>query len=1206
MKLFTRLILSVAVLGASFACTTDTTVELGIKLDSASQSQIVLSLESSRTQLGEKANGVYPLYWSEGDKIAVNGVASHEVPAESVGTPSAIFTLDSATYPYNIVYPAPAEGIAAVADGCYPVVFPATQLYQAGNIDNNSAVMYGYAEEGAQPTLHHLTGVLRFAVKGEETLASIVIKSQSGAIAGTYDVNCASGALTAQEGKGSNTITMSFGEGLTLGSEATPIYIALPAGEHGDVEVTLTATTREQMLVCFNTNGNKAVKAGIVREFGEFSFVNNVGSGNEFIIDSKEALIAFAADPTKSAIVTANIDMTGQAWTSIDGFTSTFDGGNFEIKGLSAPLFGSTNGTIKNVKLVDVNIASNGHMIIGAIACNLFAESGKSGLISDCSVSGTITINNSASILADSYPSTYEVAHFGGIVGSLHGATVSNCVNEAKIQVNAVAKANNAVVVHPFVGGVAGCASTATLAESAVYSTVTNCENKGAINYHDGATAQVLVPHIGGVVGGTTKENYGTISNCVNRGAIDFNSISGMVDTSLGIDGGLSMGGIVGSSYGAMENNNNYGQLTISGGKPKAIHLGGVAGTITPTKFLNNHNHTSGKITVDKSVLSWSINVAGLVAEYTNNSTVDDESVENCTNDGAVEVHASTDPAIAIGTYYYRVAGLTCYQNFTMRNCENKANGDITVSGNVILARKNDQPCYGVSGALAYMTTNGNPYKVVNRGDVNIYTNVSVIEGITDDTHCRLNISGCGGYITRNFQEQVANYGNITIGKPDVEQTINANGIFIAGILCHGSSVTCTAINEGNITIHNKVTLNSGKNIFVSTMHGYLSGSVGGTSTGSTNKGELICEGTYTSAGDGTFVGGIAGWVNGGTIANSSNEGNVTFSGTTTNTLYLAGVVGETGAACSLTDVSNSGVITNSKEAKNTGVTYLAGIIGYGAKATTFTRVANSTKADVKYGIVFSRQASKTGSSCDLRIGGIAARINGLVTTAEHLTNSAGLHIDGYQLGSSGISLGGIAGMFNNSAHLLKGLVQNSGEILYEGRCPKSNFGFAGCIATIGSGATTYENIVNTGNIIAKKAYSDSYPTGTAAKSMQIGGVIASISASAGAPLSNARCFCEMTLEEVPSVREVSGTTYTNSFGMILGGLSVGKVTNSHCGGRIYDEYDTENDKYKGKTLSAENYFKYIAGVDITADEAKAANCGYISNINATPTFSSK
>ncbi len=1196
MKTFTKLFVAVAVLVTGFACTTDATEDLGVVV--GGQTEIALSLEESRTQFGEKVDGVYPLYWSEGDKIAVNGVVSEALAVSAEGKANAVFTLNgNVAYPYNIVCPA-ADVVSAVASGCQAVVFPATQNYVAGNVDGKAVVMYGYAEEGETPTLKHLTGVLRIAVKGDATLASLSVTSSVGALAGTYDVNCANGELTAQAGTTSNTVSMSFGEGLTLGAEATPIYVAVPAGEYGIVSVTLATTSGEKMMIKFDSS-SKPISVGKVREFSEFEFSANVGADDLFVIDSKEALIAFAAAPTKSAIVTAEIDMTGVEWTPIDGFSHTFDGDGYAIKGLSAPLFNNTNGTIKGVKLVDVNIASNETLVLGAVACNLFANENKSGVVENCSVSGTITINNSTLALASSYDSTYEVAHFGGVVGSLHGATVSNCVNEAKIQVDAVAKADNAVVVHPFVGGVVGCASTVTLAEAAQYSTVKNCENKGAVNYHDGATGQVLVPHIGGVVGGTTKVNYGEVSNCSNYGAIDYNSMSGMIDTSLGIDGGMSMGGVIGSSYGVMEKNNNYGVVTVSGGKPKALHVGGVAGTITPIKFINNHNHTSGKITVDKSVLSWSINVAGLVAEYTNNGSVDDESVEDCTNDGAVEVHASTDPAMVAGTYYYRVAGLTCYQNFTMRNCENKANGDITVSGDVILGRKNTQPCYGVSGALAYMTTNSYPYNVVNRGDVNVYTNVSVIEGVTDPEHCRLDISGCGGYITRNFQENVANYGNITIGKPDVEQTIKANGIFIGGVVAHASSVNCTSINEGNITIHNKVNLVSGKNIFISTMHAYLTGTIG---TGSTNKGNLVCNGTYTAATDCfVCVGGVAGTVDGNTLATATNEGNVTFSATTASPSYIAGTIGKVGDTCKLTDVSNNGVVNITKDAKNTGVSYVGGTIGYIAKSSTLTRVSNSAKNGVEYGLIFSRQASKTGGSCDLRIGGVVGRMSGVLTTAESVTNSAGIHVDGYQLGTSGLSIGGVAGMLSNDAHVLNGLVKNSGKILYEGRCPKSNFGYGGVIATVGSKATKFENVINTGDIHAKKAYSDSYPTGTAAKSMQIGGVFAFIPATS--LVSNTKCFCDMYMDDVPSVRDISGTLYTNSFGMIGGGILENVIKDSHCGGRILTYYDTEDEIYKGVTLNKDNYFDYIYGAATTSEVAKAANCGYISSIDATPVF---
>ena len=128
------------------------------------------------------------------------------------------------------------------------------------------------------------------------------------------------------------------------------------------------------MSVLFKSNGDKAIKAGIVREFNEFVYETNVDESAEYIIDSKEALIRFAMKPTKSATVTANIDMTGYNWTPIEGFDAlVFDGGNFEIKGLNAPLFGTTTSEIKNVKLVDVDLCSNNVATYGAIACKILA-----------------------------------------------------------------------------------------------------------------------------------------------------------------------------------------------------------------------------------------------------------------------------------------------------------------------------------------------------------------------------------------------------------------------------------------------------------------------------------------------------------------------------------------------------------------------------------------------------------------------------------------------------------------------------------------------------------------------------------------------------------------------------------------------------------------------------------------------------------------
>ena len=74
MKRFTSIICTVVALAIS-ACRTDSGFDSTIVNDSSS---ITVSLEQTRTSLGVKSDDIYPVYWSEGDRLAVNGVLSEE------------------------------------------------------------------------------------------------------------------------------------------------------------------------------------------------------------------------------------------------------------------------------------------------------------------------------------------------------------------------------------------------------------------------------------------------------------------------------------------------------------------------------------------------------------------------------------------------------------------------------------------------------------------------------------------------------------------------------------------------------------------------------------------------------------------------------------------------------------------------------------------------------------------------------------------------------------------------------------------------------------------------------------------------------------------------------------------------------------------------------------------------------------------------
>ena len=121
--------------------------------------------------------------------------------------------------------------------------------------------------------------------------------------------------------------------------------------------------------------------------------------GNKYIVSSPAALQAWATemrnDPTQSLNCTlaADIDLTGQDWTPIQGYAGTFDGDGKTITGLNinqatgsnVGLFASIaeGGTVKNLTLDNVGITAGSN--VGAIAGE------NRGTIENCSVSGSVT-----------------------------------------------------------------------------------------------------------------------------------------------------------------------------------------------------------------------------------------------------------------------------------------------------------------------------------------------------------------------------------------------------------------------------------------------------------------------------------------------------------------------------------------------------------------------------------------------------------------------------------------------------------------------------------------------------------------------------------------------------------------------------------------------------------------------------------------------
>ena len=238
---------------------------------------ITLSLETSRTTIGEKVDGFYPLYWLPEDKVGCNGLVSCHTAIDDSSNEVATFSFNTTTQPpYHIIYPAQPEDIMAMKEGCYPIVFKAKQHYMNNTFDPAAApIMYCYATDRFA-SLTHLSGVLKLSINGNgEALSHIVVSAEKGYISGIFDLDCETGVFTAQDGNVSNQIEVYFDGGLQLHPEdAAPIYITIPSGSYGKVSLSIYTTDGISMTVLFDSD-KRPISANSIREFQAFTFYAN-------------------------------------------------------------------------------------------------------------------------------------------------------------------------------------------------------------------------------------------------------------------------------------------------------------------------------------------------------------------------------------------------------------------------------------------------------------------------------------------------------------------------------------------------------------------------------------------------------------------------------------------------------------------------------------------------------------------------------------------------------------------------------------------------------------------------------------------------------------------------------------------------------------------------------------------------------------------
>jgi hypothetical protein len=318
----------------------------------------------------------------------------------------------------------------------------------------------------------------------------------------------------------------------------------------------------------FHTYHKALVVAGLVFCSLSSAFAYSGGSGTPaapYQIANNTDLLVLAvttADYNKCFILTADINMGGEVFTTaiiapdtisgsnFDGtaFTGTFDGNShkithFTINGGSNSylgLFGQTNsgGSVKNLGLENFTVSGDGSYYVGGLV------GANEGSISDCYSKGDVaggefsyylgglagrnfgSINNCYSTGAVSGDSGSCV---GGLVGSNSGGgSISNCYSTGAVSGDS-----------SYVGGLVGYNSS---------SSISNCYSTGTVSGFY---------YVGGLVG---YNAYGSISNCYSTGAVSGTSYVG------GLVGYNNLAASVASSFWDTQTS---GRTTSAGGTGK-------------------------------------------------------------------------------------------------------------------------------------------------------------------------------------------------------------------------------------------------------------------------------------------------------------------------------------------------------------------------------------------------------------------------------------------------------------------------------------------------------------------------------------------------------------------------------------------------------------------------------------------------------------
>ena len=1151
MKNLVKIFMAIVALMA-FSCTTDTTEDISVAGAKDGLTTITLSLEEARTQLGDEADGIYPLLWSEGDQISVNGVASQPLTAAQAGQASATFSVEVVADNYTIAYPAAGEG---------QVLFAENQIHAANNtFGNGVTTMYAKCAAGEPAQLQHLTAILKIGVSGEAKLTHAQISTINRApIAGAFTVGEEGEVAATATSK--SVINYSFGEGLQLTSDVQYIHVAVPAGVYDELYVTLYDNNNGVMYATVAANDKNPLTAGKLRKF-----TNNISyKATDKLVVIKDfadlkAFAAVAAETTANVVLANDIEVT-EAWTPIEGYAGKINGNGYAIKGLTAPLFGTTSASFKGLHLEGVNIVETANPNVGALARTIVATDSVKPIVENCSATGTIQVNcTSYKLSGDDKYSPFAI---GGVVGHIKGADLDGVVSNVVLDVDQILATSNTTKVFMSVGGVVGYVNN----NGDVLSNLANCESKGNIDIHEVSyttvsyDAGLVLPYVGGVAGYMAISNHGcTVSNLTNHGNIGIRGYYGVGEGGTADINYTDVDGCLAGVVGYLDSVNasglkNYGELTFDNGRIWFLYLGGVTGQLGANAVLkDSENH--GKITlpytgdtVPKIVF---LHCGGVVGH-----TWEGSKLTGCDNYGGIAITSNLTVGGASGHRYFRVGGVAAFTCGEIENCHNKKGANIDISGSIggapnwqddaiagVVAVAYHHPVKNCSNSGAVKSgCNNNSTNTAHKG----HTNVGGVVGIASK-YCEnvtnngkiilmgnqkiLYLGGVVGFLGSSTNDgKVGGYYNNgeiefrgSVGSTTTSACEISGNAQIGGCIGRAEGAVYSAINKGKLGVNG--VKHGGENryggvvgyltaggIHNSENHGvlninnknakgnqYIAGVTGVVSVGGTNllnKGAMNIDLTYTATGNArAFISGIGGYV-GGKSENFLNQGTITVNGSLEQT-RIGGIAANGDAAgaanCTFTNFVNEGdIIFNADVTFNSNNhACIGGLWGDCNTAHTLVNCGN------KGNITVSKDASTTSGSQSnqvLYVGGLFGYNRSAVKTLQGCFNTGNMTIEEGAEIVKGPYTGGCFGKFDKAPVIGAGDLRTTGTVKVLNGATATNDnrcgGVVGWNAEAIGNAEVYCDVVGIGTKGAGMVTGMARSSSTMANSNKLGGRIA-------------------------------------------------------------------------------------------------------------------